>query len=247
MKKLYCEQTITDTSNISNIALALSSNLKNYKSVKLTGNSLLNTKKDFYKEIAETLGRLAPMEEDLTSGNKNGEIWTEIKYDPEVCNSFRHSNTHQPLHTDGSYESNAPEITFFFCKNPAEIGGATIFIDSIKLGNILKNFSPNLFSRLTKNNVVFQKGNDKKECPILRVENGEILVCWNYYRAVECADLNLFDDFKTFLDTYIFQAGICKSVNLAKGEAIFFHDNLLLHGRNSFLGNRHLIKGGIWL
>lgn len=77
---------------------------------------------EFYDNLSNEIGQSAPMDEDLQTGQKTGAKWIEIKYDAEFPTSYRHSSTRQPLHTDGSYESRAPEVSFFFCIRAAAVG-----------------------------------------------------------------------------------------------------------------------------
>jgi alpha-ketoglutarate-dependent taurine dioxygenase len=39
--------------------------------------------------------------------------------------------------------------------------------------------------------------------------------------------------------------GVLTNINLKKGDAVFFNDELILHGRNAFIGDRWLKKGGL--
>src|SRR5258708_36243149 len=100
---------------------------------------------DFYDNLSNEIGHRAAMDEDLRTGWKTGAKWIEIKYDPQFPNSYRHSSTRQPLHTDGSYESKSPEVSFFFCIKAAPIGGATTFVDSDDLLPALELHSSGLF------------------------------------------------------------------------------------------------------
>jgi len=69
---------------------------------------------------------------------------------------------------------------------------------------------------------------------------------WNYYRALnDIKNKTLIEDFKDFLDNYIEKSGELKELKLKPGEGVFFQDRRVLHGRNSFVGNRQLNKGGI--
>ena len=38
-----------------------------------------------------------------------------------------------------------------------------------------------------------------------------------------------------------------QGIILERGEAVFFHDDLVLHGRNAFYGDRLLLKGELTL
>ena len=69
-------------------------------------------------------------------------------------------------------------------------------------------------------------------------------ISWNFFRCEECQLKNEFND---FLENYIIGGNLFESVNLKKGDALFFKDEEILHGRNSFIGNRWLIKGGLYV
>ena len=193
---------------------------------------------NYWCEVASHIGELVPMEED-EKGNKTGRLFTDIKYpwDSE-SKSFSHSNTRQPFHTDGSYESAAPPITFFCCMETPYIGGATTFIRLPELIYILKNYATTIWHDINNVEVTHSKGNDSKTRPILHEDK----LTWNYYRCEEC---RVRDELHEFLENYVVGGGIYQSVKLMPGEALFFQDEKLLHGRMAFLGNRWLVKGGI--
>lgn len=195
---------------------------------------------DFWEKCASSIGTLAVMEEDI-DGNKTNRLFTDIKYPwHEISHSFSHSNTRQPLHTDGSYESNAPEITFFSCKESPKYGGETIFVDGAFIQEILSIYFPVLFNRLKNEIVVHKKGSDFKQKPIIKDNK----FTWNYYRCEECS---LREDFNEFLEKYIIGSNLFEKIKLSPGDALFFKDEDILHGRTSFLGNRWLVKGGIYV
>ncbi len=56
--------------------------------------------------------------------------------------------------------------------------------------------------------------------------------------------LEMCEEFHKFLETKIVAGGLLTEVYLKPGEAALFQDDRILHGRNSFYGNRTLIKGG---
>jgi hypothetical protein len=56
--------------------------------------------------------------------------------------------------------------------------------------------------------------------------------------------LEMCDQFHNFLEKKIVEGGLLFPVYLKPGDAAFFQDDRLLHGRNSFYGARTLIKGG---
>lgn len=194
----------------------------------------------FYIDVANQIGTIFCSEEDFITKNKTGNLWSEIKYIEEKSESFSHSNTRQPFHTDGAYELNAPDISFFYCVERANFGGATTFIDSDVLIKCLSFCNGDLLKKI-KNTIVYHyKGDDGKKALILDDKNWN----WNYFRAEKS---NLVEEFHNFLEEKIYKSGIYESVYLNPGDSLFFWDKKVLHGRNGFIGNRHLKKAGIYV
>lgn len=206
----------------------------------------------YYEKLTEETGWV-PMDEDLSTGNKTGNKWIEIKYDPAFPKSYRHSATDQPLHTDGSYERNAPDVSFFFCINSAKYGGATTFIDSSNLMEALEYHDSNLFSECCVRPITFWKGDDSKTRPIISADKFGVQLTWNYFRVKNTSEevRLLAEAFHDFLENKIVKGGLCLPVYLKPGDSVFFNDERLLHGRNAYLaknaGDRFLLKGGLCL
>ncbi len=193
---------------------------------------------NFWAECAKRIGELVPMEENV-DGNKTGNIFTDIKYPwHQESKSFSHSNTRQPLHTDGSYEAKSPNISYFFCLEEPLYGGSTIFVSLEDLKNYISLHDSDLLNKLQNTIVTHYKGNDYKVRPILQ----ENRLTWNYFRCESC---KLRDEFHDFLEKYVVDGNLYESVKLKVGEALFFKDEEMLHGRTAFLGSRWLVKGGI--
>lgn len=202
-------------------------------------NGPLEEMEQFYTCVSLVIGQLAPMEED-SAGNKTGIIHTHIKYPwPTSSQSYSHSQTRQPFHTDGSYEANAPQVSYFCCKKQAEFGGATIFIEIEELERMLQIHDIDFLNDIKTTAVKFSKGKDSKTKPI--ISNGKLT--WNWHR---CDQLPVAKKFHEFMENKIFEGGVYNTVNLNEGEALFFMDEEVLHGRHSFIGSRWLIKGGIY-
>lgn len=206
---------------------------------------------EFYENLSNQIGDWVPMDEDLETGEKTGKKWIEIKYDPLYPSSYRHSSTAQPLHTDGSYESNAPEITFFFCIRAAVMGGATIFFDSEDLKVALKLYDKDLYDKATTMPLTFGKGNDEKTKPVITEDEYGLALTWNYFRTKpnNPDEYDFMIAFDRFLENKVIKGGLCHPIFLLPGDAVFFHDERLLHGRYSFLTDnmedRYLLKGGL--
>lgn len=204
--------------------------------------------KEFYSDLVLQLGDIVGIGEDALTGNATQEQWTDIRYDKAKETTFRHSNTRQPLHTDAAYASFDLDVNFFFCLENAEIGGATTFVDAESIIYILSKYEPELFNRIQKTEVKFGKGEDQRKTrKIIYTENSVLKLNWNYYRvSPENTDeaKALSEDFHSFLENRIVAAGLQTPITLKVGDGLFFHDTTILHGRNSFFGERCLIKGG---
>lgn len=207
----------------------------------------------FYEGLSDEIGQWVPMDEDLQTEEKTGAKWIEIKYDPQFPNSYRHSASRQPLHTDGAYESRAPEVSFFHCVKAAPAGGATTFVDSEELLRALRLYSKSLFQSCCDIPVTFAKGNDSKTKPIITDDAKGVVLTWNYFRVMETSPetTKLRQEFHRFLEEKVVEGGLCFPCQLRPRDAVFFNDERLLHGRNSFVANsagqRYLLKGGLRL
>ena len=200
-----------------------------------------NESEEKYLEVASKIGKMIPIYEDATTGNKTGGVFTDIKYDPQKSSSFSFSSTRQPFHTDGSYEKNAPDITFFFCRESAKHGGLTLFLNNEILIDLIPS---SLMKDLLSIPVRHTKGNDEKIRPIL-VHQEKLSWNWNFFRAEKNEEnQRMIDEWKCLLD-HVEQSQISDGVKLSPGDAVFFWDEDQLHGRTAFFGNRWLIKGGI--
>lgn len=194
-----------------------------------------------YLMMANCVGPMVGMEENLATGDKTGDLLTEIKTDPDHPTSYRHATVAQPLHTDGSYEANAPDVSFFYCKRKAEYGGATIFVDSRDVFDMALAENMRMAMALTDEKVTFEKGSDSKTRTIVSSQN--FLMAWNYHRVKNQTDLTFW--FHKFLEEKVVKGGVCYPILLEEGEAVFFRDEELLHGRYGYIGKRFLVKGGI--
>lgn len=227
----------------------LKDTLKKYKIVHLRNIPSGADYKVFYSKLVDELGEILNVDEDIKTGNANSqERWTDVRYDKDNAFTFRHANTRQPLHTDAAYMNFEMDVNFFFCTENAEIGGATTFIDSTDLLYILGKYEPELFEKLKTLEVDFGKGEDqRKKRKIIDLDQRGVKLNWNYFRVMPDNPkdvLEMCEEFHKFLENKIVAGGLLTNVYLKPGEAAFFQDDRILHGRNSFYGARTLIKGG---
>ena len=224
---------------------------KNHKVVHVLRNELEDTDA-YFRGLAKQCGIPLIYEEDPVTGLIDVNKWTEIKYEPEKSNdTYKSSNKAQPLHTDYGYFSFEIYSAFFYCVAQAEFGGATTFIDVDKVVEVLKPINNSLFNHIQAQKIHF----GRKDNPIAHNDDfilqKDVLgwkINWNYFRAIgDSKNRSLIEDFKDFIDTYIEKSGELKELKLEPGEGVFFQDRRVLHGRNSFVGERQLNKGAIAL
>lgn len=219
------------------------------KIVHLTGMPDGADYKELYSALVDKLGEIVNVDEDIKTGNaKSAERWTDVRYDKANDFTFRHANTRQPLHTDAAYVNFDLDVNFFFCMQNAEVGGATTFIDSEDLIKILENYEPELYEKLKTVEVEFGKGEDqRKKRKIIDSDGRGIKLNWNYFRVMPdnpAEVIEVCEEFHKFLENKIVAGGLLTGLILKPGEGVFFQDDRILHGRNSFYGDRTLIKGG---
>lgn len=235
--------------NTPDFAETLKETLRAYKVVHLKDVPQDVDHMQFYANLTDQLGEIMNVDEDIKTGNANSDKrWTDVRYDKANDFTFRHANTRQPLHTDAAYMSIELDVNFFFCTIQAEIGGATTFFDSDDLLYILEKFEPALYERLKTVEVDFGKGEDQRKTrKIIDSDARGVRLNWNYYRVMpdnKPEVVAMCEEFHKFLEEKIVAGGLLTPVYLKPGDAAFFQDDRLLHGRNSFYGARTLIKGG---
>jgi alpha-ketoglutarate-dependent taurine dioxygenase len=226
--------------------------LRQHKVVHYRGVPVDIDYKDFYRSLATSAGSFVKRDENFKTGDQSEaqNDWLDIRFDEDMKSlTFRHSDTRQPIHTDGAYTTYHFDISFFFCTVQAQYGGATTFIDGVEVVTLLRKFAPDLLADLESHTVVFDKGDQQRKIErVIRYDDTGPLLNWNHFRIARensSAVVAMCDAFFEFTEKKIFEAGLLMPITLKPGEAAFFHDERVLHGRNAFFGERCLIKGGI--
>lgn len=226
--------------------------IRQTKVLHYTGVPITYNFKEFYTQLAKAAGDFVKRDENYKTGEQTEaqDDWLDITFvEDKKTETFRHSDTRQPLHTDGAYTSYHFDISFFYCTQYAEIGGATTFIDGEHLVDIMRKYEPQMLKDLEQNDVIFDKGESQyKKSKVIRYDEKGVLLNWNHFRISNqnsAEIIKLCDDFQWFLENKIVGGGLLTPIYLKTGEAAFFHDERILHGRNAFYGNRQLIKGGL--
>jgi hypothetical protein len=126
-----------------------------------------------------------------------------------------------------------------------------VFLDGPELMERLATEAPELLSKLLRTPLAFRKGGSDVESSAIRAGSQVPVLRWNYFalRGDLSADQrHLADCFHCFLRTLVERRAV-HAVELAPGDAVFFSDANVLHGREAFeavnLGDRCLWKGGI--
>lgn len=193
----------------------------------------------FWEEVIREIGQFASVGEDPSGREaEQKSIWMDVRFDPRHHQSFRHFNSAQPLHTDGAYEEEYPGTAFFFCAQQARSGGATLFLDVADLISVLRKEEPSLHRDLTTLPVHFSKlGGAGKTCCILDEDEAGPRVNWNYYRVSPGQGPQidrLREQFHAFLQTRFVDQNDLLPLRLETGDAAFFQDTRVLHGRHAY-------------
>jgi alpha-ketoglutarate-dependent taurine dioxygenase len=241
--------------NINYSGEELLSLIENNKVVVLRNYTLEEDPLEFFTKLTDKIGFNYGIGEDLKTGKPTEKRWVDITYDPEVPDKYRSAPVAQPLHTDASYEAIHDNIQYFYCVSQAKLGGATVFIDANDLVQLMKYANENLLlENLLKTDVIFSKHELNKRSKILWLEGDDYHFNWNYYRI----DVDntpevkkLAEDLHEFLENRVVKSGLLKEALLTKNDVVFFNDERVLHGRNSYFatekGQRSLNKGTLIL
>ena len=198
----------------------------------------------FWLGVGEALGPNAGLIEDSMSGELTSAAhWMDVRFEPDRSDSYRHHKVGQPLHTDGAYvaKAEARELGLFYLERQAEAGGESLFVDAATVAAAAAARDPALLAALTSVPVRFGKGaGPDRVSPILREEEGRLKINWNYFRVRAGqgeAVAGLRERFAAFLDDLV-QRGEARAFRLQPGEAVFFLDEQVLHGRKAFAAER---------
>lgn len=197
--------------------------------------------RDFYEKIGSMIGDFKLFAEDVSLGDRSCQkaekIWMEVRYDSSIKDAYRHSSNPQPLHTDGSYIPNFPNASIMCCISNTASKGETIFLELEKLVKILKEDDPELLEFLFTENILHERTGYKNKKKILYVEKKKLKINFNYFcvsKKNSKKSLKNVKKFFNFLNTSKKIQNNIQKIKLDVGEAIFWKDSEILHGRNGF-------------
>lgn len=191
-----------------------------------------------WEAVVRAMGTPCCDGEDGVTGVKDGSLWSDVRYDETRTHTFRHSATAQPLHTDSAYNENPTEIIFFLGERQAAQGGETIFIDAETVDRIAAERDPALHAQLWNLAIPYGKGDDRgRSAPVLKRDAGGMLLNWNYFRVLEESPeiVSFRQRFRDFLQQEILDKNLVTPVMVRPGDALFFADQRVLHGRFGFI------------
>ena len=207
----------------------------------LISNTEKNNIRDFYEKIGNIIGKYQHLAEDIKLGNRSNQrankIWMDVRYDSNIVDAYRHSSNPQPLHTDGSYNPNFPNATIMCCVSNSASGGETIFLELKKLVEILKHDDNELLEFLFSEEIIHERSGFINKEKILYQEDKKIKINFNYFCISKKNPEKSLINVKTFFNFINTSEKIKKNitaVKLKEGEAVFWKDSEILHGRNSF-------------
>jgi len=240
----FTQYDINEKTNLKELVISFKNDWKNFekKVFFFQNQKKIKEVKNFYYNLFKEDGVFYELAEDARiedrEKQKTKSVWMEVRFDPTIKNAYRHSANAQPLHTDGSYNPYYPNSTLMCCEENKAENGETIFIDSEKVSEILKNKNQSLFNKILNHNLIHERSGDKKECPILKRNINNIWnVNWNYYcitKNLTEEDHDIKERFQNFLLTNNDVKENLLEIKMEKGDALIWKDNEVLHGRNAF-------------
>jgi alpha-ketoglutarate-dependent taurine dioxygenase len=195
----------------------------------------------FWRAIGEVVGSSSDVIEDSLTGALKivPGAWEDVRFEPDRPDTYRHHKVGQPLHSDGAYvqPAYAQEIALFYLERQARSGGESLFTDAATVAERARDQHPLLYQALTTLPVHFGKaGAPGRTTTILSSRDGRLKINWNYFRVLpgqgEVVE-RLREDFRLFLEQMT-EEGAVESFRLDEGDAVFFRDQEVLHGRRDF-------------
>jgi alpha-ketoglutarate-dependent taurine dioxygenase len=195
----------------------------------------------FWRSVGEAVGVSTDLVEDSVTGELKMApgAWMDVRFEPDRADTYRHHKVGQPLHSDAAYVSRAlaSDIALFYLERQAPSGGESLFVDAAAIAERARLEDPRLHAALTGLPVRFGKASTPgRTTTILYREAGRQKVNWNYFRVLpgqgEAVD-TLREDFRQFLERMV-EDGAVESFRLEEGDAVFFRDDEVLHGRRDF-------------
>eukprot|EP01040_Poterioochromonas_malhamensis_P000569 gene569-609_t len=143
-----------------------------------------------------------------------------------------------PLHTDRSAKKNPPDILICVVEKQSSIDGESTLCDGKQVAEHVKSENPEFFHSLLTTSVHFQFKDGSLSAPLLEEKNG--VFSWRLRQDAQIfLPLALVEHWKYFLQVL---AQFTCTLRFEEGEGYVLNNRRWFHGRNSFEGERRVIR-----
>jgi gamma-butyrobetaine dioxygenase len=201
-------------------------------------------------DIDKVINWIIPNEHPMST--MYGLVWDVIDKKDDAIN-LAYTNKGIELHQDLVYYSPPPTIQVLYCLEQAEKGGTTTFLNVYKLALEFKIKYPKEFDILKKYKTTFQKVHYERDTPYHIIKKIEImehnenneLIRVNWSPVFEGFTNYKEDGWSDYYNAYFVWDKFInnqKKINilLKPGQFVAFHNHHMLHGRDEYIGDRHL-------
>jgi alpha-ketoglutarate-dependent taurine dioxygenase len=248
---IYIDNIINN--NIEKIGLLIKDKLINqrYSYIIIRNNNNMNNVTEimnFYSAINEIIGKIQIIDKEKYNDELD-DYWVNIEYKNDNENDSTKpwkTNKNLSLHTDNTLTNdiNFSNITELVCIEPSKYSGETTFISNNKIIEIVRYMDTINNTKLFEdvmNTKIYHKNIQKDIC---RFDDNtkEYIINFNITQILKSTlndkkSVEIAMKFATILEN-IMNSSIVDVIRLNKGDAIFFNDTMLMHGRKFIFGNR---------
>jgi hypothetical protein len=230
-------------------------------------NNVCNNIKEllnFYEKLNNKIGVMREIDKNKYSEYNNdlkNNYWVDVQYEFNIKSDKPwKSDTHLKLHTDNtmSLNENYAQITELVCIKPCKFSGYSLLINNNLVVEIIKYIDlmckDDLFLQIY-NREIYHSNNYENHVKnkILTFDEykNSFIFSFNYTQALKSnknseEDLKIINKLNNFLEEKIMFSNLKEEIKLEPGDALLFNDELVLHGRNSVISNRHYKKTSIF-
>lgn len=200
----------------------------------------------FYENAARSVADVLEPGRGASWGSHPREQWIEVKADPSRADRDRK----RPLHTDEAAVGDSAQIMVMYCERAATRGAGNVFLDGEDLVAHLERTDADLLARLREQPITFSRKGDSKDSVVIGSRNALPSLTWDE-GAVEDDDASPAGEVAARFREVLESPSVAEHVHpieLEEGDAMFWWDDLVLHGRAPAEAggeHRHFRKTGI--
>jgi alpha-ketoglutarate-dependent taurine dioxygenase len=200
----------------------------------------------FYESAARSVADALEPGHGASWGTRPREQWIEVKADSSRADRDRK----RPLHTDEAAVEDPAQVMVMYCERAATRGAGNVFLDGEDLVAYLERTDGDLLARLRDQPIMFSRKGESRTTVVIRSRSGVPSFTWDE-GAVANDDASPTGEvaarFRNVLESPKVAEHV-QPIDLGEGDAIFWWDDLVLHGRApAEVGgeHRHFRKTGI--